>query len=364
MNSRWLNHAGEEKETTPQEDVTVGSKRVRKGTRIEIQETPFDNFLQAPRGHGDVPYRPTWRDGPLYKQDATYQTELFYEKMVLEFRGNESGKVYLLSVTEWLSTLTKNDGNDLPRTVTLTEKVNGKPTTMSFASLSQIAKFDSKADNFYTYTKEYDYFNDPKKIVAENVMFSELFLLEKGVAMKRDNLKPLVRVLLSLVVSNVAPRLGDMMGIRKWVLVVLCALMTGVFLLKEGLVPNSEKAFEKPHATWSITEMCNGDRITHVKTKLWHKIKFGDGAKLKVLQWGKQPPSRGEMDDLDSSDEEVLRLRREVGLQVREGVSGQHEGPRQSDYSWGVFDDDMQARVHISQPPEYAGWETWQQETT
>ncbi|MFS7890471.1 hypothetical protein Hanom_Chr00s000095g01619361 [Helianthus anomalus] len=139
------------------------------------------------------------------------------------------------------------------------------------------------------------------------------------------------------------------------------ALLISVFLLKEGLVPNSEKDFEKPHATWSITEMCNGGRITHVKTKLWHKIKFGDGAKLKVLQWGKQPPSRGKMDDLDSSVEEVLRLRREVGLQVREGVSGQHEGPRQSDYSWGVFDDDMQARVHICQPPEYAGWETWQQ---
>ncbi|MFS8026205.1 hypothetical protein Hanom_Chr16g01484141 [Helianthus anomalus] len=161
--------------------------------------------------------------------------------------------------------------------------------------------------------------------------------------MKRDNLKPLVRVLLSLVVSNVAPRLGDMMGIRKWELVVLYTLMIGqihlsfrqlvmlhiwqsrskrqkklisharlisAFPRKQGVVLISKKAFEKPHATWSIAEMCNGDRITHVKTKLWHKIKFGDGAKLKVLQWGKQPPSRGEMDDLDSSDEEVLRLRR------------------------------------------------------
>ncbi|KAJ0530607.1 hypothetical protein HanRHA438_Chr10g0462301 [Helianthus annuus] len=107
--------------------------------------------------------------------------------------------------------------------------------------------------------------------------------------------------------------------------------------------------------------MCMGDRITHVKTKLWHKIKFRDGAKLKVLQWGKQPPSQGEMDDLDSSDEEVLRLRREAGFQVGEGGSRQHEGPRQSDYSWGVFDDDMQARVHSSQPQEYAGWETWQE---
>ncbi|KAJ0662624.1 hypothetical protein HanLR1_Chr13g0471761 [Helianthus annuus] len=98
---------------------------------------------------------------------------------------------------------------------------------MSLASLSQIAKFDSKADSFYTFIKEDDYFNDQKKIVGENVMYSELFLLEKGVAMKRDNLKPLVRVLLSLVVSNVAPRMGDMMGVRKWELVVLYALMTG-----------------------------------------------------------------------------------------------------------------------------------------
>ncbi|KAF5782418.1 hypothetical protein HanRHA438_Chr11g0508241 [Helianthus annuus] len=32
-------------------------------------------------GHDDVPYRPTWRDGPLYKQEAAYQAELFYEKM-------------------------------------------------------------------------------------------------------------------------------------------------------------------------------------------------------------------------------------------------------------------------------------------
>ncbi|KAJ0488093.1 hypothetical protein HanHA300_Chr12g0429191 [Helianthus annuus] len=212
---------GKEKETAPQEDVAVGSKRARKGTGIEIRETQLDNFVQAPRGHDDVPYRPTWRDGPLYKQEVAYQADLLYEKMgdahsirsntcfekrihrpdlqalglyekftelgweeVLEFRGNESGEVYLRSVTEWLSTLTKNDGNDPPRTVTLTGKVNGKPATMSLASLSQIAKFDSKADNFYTYIKEDDYFSDPKKIVAENVMFSELFLLEKGVAMK------------------------------------------------------------------------------------------------------------------------------------------------------------------------------------
>ncbi|KAJ0555576.1 hypothetical protein HanIR_Chr07g0303681 [Helianthus annuus] len=235
---------------------------------------------------------------------------------VLDFRGNEIGEVYLSSIMEWLSTLTKDDRSDPPRTITLTGKVNGKPATMSLASLNQVAKFDSKADSFYTFIKENDYYNDQKKIFGENLMYSELFWLSKGVDMKRDNLKPLVRVLLSLMVSNVAPRLGDLMGVRKWELVVLFALMTGqvhlsfrqpvmlhiwqsrnkrqkklipharlisAFLRKQGVVPISEKPFEKPHATFSIAEMCTSDRITHVKTKLWHKIKFGDGTKLKVL---------------------------------------------------------------------------------
>ncbi|MFS8020263.1 hypothetical protein Hanom_Chr15g01413531 [Helianthus anomalus] len=196
--------AGKEKETAPLKNVAVGSKRARGGTRVEIRETAMDDFVQAPRGHGDLPYHPTWRDGPLYKQEAAYQAELFYEKMgdthsirsnacfekrihrpdlralglyekvvelgweaFLDFRGNKSGEVYHRSVMEWLSTLTKNDGSDPPRTVTLTGKANGKPATMSLASLSQVAKFDSKADSFYTFIKEDDYYNDQKKIVGE-----------------------------------------------------------------------------------------------------------------------------------------------------------------------------------------------------
>ncbi|KAF5760781.1 hypothetical protein HanXRQr2_Chr16g0757441 [Helianthus annuus] len=255
---------GKEKETAPPEDVAVSSKRAGRGTGVEIRETTMDDYVQPQRGHGDVPYRPTWKDGPLHKQEAAYQAELFYEKIgdthsirgntcfekrinkpdlralglyekfvelgweaVLDFRGNESGEVYLRSIMEWLSTLTKDDGSDPPRTVTLTGKVNGKPETMSLASLNQVTKFDSKADSFYTFIKEDDYFNDQTKIIVENVMYSELSLLGQGVEMKRDNLKPLVRVLPSLMVSNVAPRLGDLMGVRKWELVVLFTLMTG-----------------------------------------------------------------------------------------------------------------------------------------
>ncbi|KAJ0555577.1 hypothetical protein HanIR_Chr07g0303691 [Helianthus annuus] len=58
---------GKEKETAPPEDVAVSSKRARRGTGVEIRETAMDDYVQPPRGHGDVPYRPTWRDGPLHK---------------------------------------------------------------------------------------------------------------------------------------------------------------------------------------------------------------------------------------------------------------------------------------------------------
>ncbi|KAJ0786410.1 hypothetical protein HanOQP8_Chr02g0070801 [Helianthus annuus] len=72
------------------------------------------------------------------------------------------------------------------------------------------------------------------------------------------------------------------------------------------------------------------------------------------------------MDDQDSSDEEVMRRKREVGVVIGEGSSAQVEEPvrsepRQSAYSWGVFYNEMQARVESVRPPEYVAWEPFQQ---
>ncbi|MFS8022990.1 hypothetical protein Hanom_Chr16g01446091 [Helianthus anomalus] len=141
---------GKRKRNRTARECSGGSKRAKRGTGIEIRETPLDNFVQPSHGLGDIPYRPTWKDGPLYKQEVAYQNDLFYEKMgdahsirsntcfekcihkpdlralglyekftelgweeVLEFRGNESGEVYLESIMEWPSTLTKNGENDV-----------------------------------------------------------------------------------------------------------------------------------------------------------------------------------------------------------------------------------------------------------
>ncbi|MFS7946308.1 hypothetical protein Hanom_Chr06g00534491 [Helianthus anomalus] len=166
--------------------------------------------------------------------------------------------------------------------------------------------------------------------------------------MTSDNLKPLVRVLLSFVITNVAPRIGDKQAIKSWELLVLYAIMT------------DEYAYSKPHTMFSIADMCKNEQISCVKTKLWHKNKYGDNARVKVLHWGKQAPQHDEMDDQDCCDEELMRRKREAGIDKGEGSSRQVEEPRQSTYSWGIFDDDTQARVESMHPPEYATWETFQ----
>ncbi|KAJ0735058.1 hypothetical protein HanPI659440_Chr11g0427631 [Helianthus annuus] len=128
---------------------------------------------------------------------------------------------------EWMSTLTKDDGSNPPRTTTLTGKVNNKPVTLSPVALRQLAKFNLKAENFYRVMYPNDYYLHTEKLVVDNVMLSELFMIDKGLAMKRDNLKSIVRLLLSFMITNVTPRTGDRMAIRKWELPVLYALMIG-----------------------------------------------------------------------------------------------------------------------------------------
>ncbi|KAJ0571196.1 hypothetical protein HanHA300_Chr05g0187541 [Helianthus annuus] len=200
-------------------------------------------------------------------------------------------------------------------------------------------------------------------------MYTKLFMVNKGVEMKRDSLKPNVRLLLSYLLTNVTPRTGDRVAVRKWELPVLYALMTGQLHLSFRLLVIMhlwQYAFSKPYTIFALADVCKSEKIGYKETKLWHKIKFGDGVKLKVLQWGKQAPSIGEMDDQDSSDEEVLRQKREAGVVIGKGSSAQVEEPvrsepRQSAYSWGVFDDEMQARVESMCPPEYVTWEPFQQ---
>ncbi|MFS7940153.1 hypothetical protein Hanom_Chr05g00460301 [Helianthus anomalus] len=137
-------------------------------------------------------------------------------------------------------------------------------------------------------------------------------------------------------------------------------------LEKHGALRPEEYTFSKPHTIFALADVCKSEKIAYKEMKLWHKIKFGDGVKLKVLQWGKQAPSIREMDDQDSSDEEVLRRKKEACVMIGECSSAQVEEPvrsepRQSTYSWGVFDDEMQARVESMCPPEYVTWEPFQQ---
>ncbi|KAJ0760343.1 hypothetical protein HanOQP8_Chr04g0136871 [Helianthus annuus] len=291
----------------------------------EVQEEPYV------MKHGDVPYRGMWVNGSLSKLPIEVQLELFYEKMgnahsikgnmmfektimgsdfkalgffekfaelgweaVLSFKGHSNGDIYVKSIMEWMSTLTKDDGNDSPKTIMLSGKVNNKTVTLSPGTMRSLAKFDSKADSFYQFVKSADYFSHPEKLVASNVMNAELFMLNKGVEMKRDNLKPKVRLLLSYLLTNVTPRTGDRVAVRKWELSVLYALMTGqlhlsfrqlvimhvwqarnqknkklipharllsALLEKHGALRPEEYAFRKPHTIFALEDVCKSEKI-------------------------------------------------------------------------------------------------------
>ncbi|MFS7916031.1 hypothetical protein Hanom_Chr02g00172331 [Helianthus anomalus] len=100
------------------------------------------------------------------------------------------------------------------------------------------------------------------------------------------------------------------------------ARLLSALLEKQRALSPSEYAYRKPHTVFSIGEICKSEWISYVKTKKWHKIKYVDGAKVKVLQWGKKAPQQGEMDDLDTRDEKLLRRKRETGCSVVMGRVG------------------------------------------
>ncbi|KAJ0592065.1 hypothetical protein HanHA300_Chr03g0080581 [Helianthus annuus] len=279
--------------------------------------------------------------GPGFKALGFYEkfTTLGWE-VVVNFRGNAGGEIYVNSVMEWMSTLKKDDMNNLPKTITFTGTVNNKPATLSLATSRQVSKFTSKADSFYRFVDKNDFFLYTENLAEESTMLSELFMLDKGVEINRDYLKPIVPLLLSFVITNVAPRLGDRMAVRTLEIPVLYAIMTGQLRLSfqqlvmthvwqcrnqkgKKLIPHvrllsallekqevlfpSEYTFNKPHIMLLIADVCKSEGLKYVKTKFWHKVRFGDDTKVKVLQWGKEVPCPGEMDDQDSSDEELLR---------------------------------------------------------
>ncbi|MFS7901727.1 hypothetical protein Hanom_Chr01g00003061 [Helianthus anomalus] len=127
-----------------------------------------------------------------------------------------------------MSTLTKDDGPTPSNTTTLTVMVNGKPAMISFATLRQLASLDSKASKFYNYVKENDLFLHQKNLASESVMHREVFMLENGeVTMRRDHLKPLVRLLFSFLTTNVSPRTCDKSILRLWEIPILYAILTG-----------------------------------------------------------------------------------------------------------------------------------------
>ncbi|KAM0041554.1 hypothetical protein Hdeb2414_s0011g00367671 [Helianthus debilis subsp. tardiflorus] len=221
---------GQRKETQKEKVVEASTSwdvsKKRKTTGIEMRDAEMEaageqRHQEMLDAMADDPRKFVWEKGPLNKQPVEFQPKLFYEKMeddhsimenmcfkkavlsldfkalgffemftalgweaMVSFRRNTGGEVHMKSVMDWISTLKKDDGSIPPRTITLIGTVNNKPVTLYPATLRQLAKFHSKADSFYRIVDANNYHLHTEKLVEDNTMLSELFMLEKGFEMK------------------------------------------------------------------------------------------------------------------------------------------------------------------------------------
>ncbi|KAJ0524648.1 hypothetical protein HanRHA438_Chr09g0379561 [Helianthus annuus] len=134
--------------------------------------------------------------------------------------------MYMDPIQEWMASLEVTWGKSL-KNMSLKGYANSKMVIMPGATLTQIAKFDSRPSPSYTYPNADLLFKRPDRHPEWPNMLVELFEPGKGGQMVRDDLKLPVRLMLLFVVQNVMPRRGDKKGIRKWEIPILYSLMTG-----------------------------------------------------------------------------------------------------------------------------------------
>ncbi|KAK9060314.1 hypothetical protein SSX86_021018 [Deinandra increscens subsp. villosa] len=150
---------------------------------------------------------------------------------VLKCYDGEKSKLYMDEIEEWVSTLKLHVGKG-PAQTKLTGWVNGDKITMSFESLNQIAKFDSKAAKNYVYPSLDDIYHKPETHPTWKMMLSELFLSGRDLTiLQREDLKLKPKLIHLIMTHNVMPRRGDKGVVRNPEVPILYALMHGTPLV-------------------------------------------------------------------------------------------------------------------------------------
>ncbi|KAM0002821.1 hypothetical protein Hdeb2414_s0005g00156311 [Helianthus debilis subsp. tardiflorus] len=202
------------------------------------------------------------------------------------------------AIQEWVGRLQMDPGTKPPKTMTLTGWVGEVKVIMSFETLNEIAKFDSK-EGRYTFPKEVELYH-PEKNKKWDTMLKDVFEPGKGKEkkMKKEELKLPLRLLLTFVQQNVMPRRSDRAEKQ---LIPHCRLITAL-LKKYGAITGTSKFFMLPkgHAPF-ILEILGPYGWEYVKTDRYHKLKNA-GRKWRGLRPDARMLLPGEEDEANSGD--------------------------------------------------------------
>ncbi|KAK9052264.1 hypothetical protein SSX86_028892 [Deinandra increscens subsp. villosa] len=145
----------------------------------------------------------------------------------LKCHDRETKKLYAEEIEDWVATLKLYQGSS-PSKVRLEGYVNDVKVTMSFDTLNEIAKFDSKGSKRYVYPDLNDIYIHPERHSTWSMMLDELFVPGADRAhLHRDELKLKPKMLHLIMQHNVIPRRGDKTEVRFPEVPILYALFHG-----------------------------------------------------------------------------------------------------------------------------------------
>ncbi|XP_035837089.1 uncharacterized protein LOC118485000 [Helianthus annuus] len=146
---------------------------------------------------------------------------------VLDWCEDNTHRIYLSEVCEWLSTLKLVNKNESPSQWKLVGKTSRGNMTMSFETMNRIAGFDSLGVQAYDYPSIENFLDNHLNINDTEQLIDIILPTHPGGDMKRKHMSLEGKILQGISVENILARFGDRGGVRVSDCRVVHALLYG-----------------------------------------------------------------------------------------------------------------------------------------
>ncbi|XP_035832905.1 golgin subfamily A member 6-like protein 22 [Helianthus annuus] len=133
---------------------------------------------------------------------------------VLDWCEDNTSRIYLSEVCEWLSTLKLVNKNESPSQWKLVGKTTRGSMTMSFETMNRIARFDSLGVQAYDYPSIEQFLDNHLNNNDFEQLLDIILPTHQGGEMKRKQMSREGKILQGISVENILARFGDRGGVR------------------------------------------------------------------------------------------------------------------------------------------------------